>query len=419
MYNGEYDKESVTLKEELGRKRFDKENCEAILYTADYYFENKEVADTRVVKFVNNNGNTYHGILSGIRLGEKSPNNLDKYSSTDDFYGSGEFWCPETLVPDNEEENPCEIYIDGKCVNEKGLSEWEKEKELEAEEAATNEAIERRYKYEQEYDKRFEEIEESIENTTSDNVKNADNQILKSPPPPVIDGVSIQINGIDDLSVHEAKNYIDLVVKKVQENARKNLSSITVTKQEDGRIKLDYAIQHEKFERIRRITGYLVGTMDKWNNAKRAEESERVKHLAGEDNMDANDVREKNEALEKITNSAMDGKISWEEADKLYYAEHLKFGDFKEALFNLYSGNPSISEEQSLDFMKDVVKIYGTNSQKLNDAVTAVADFNGESYAGNLVKLLNNAKNTDEYRNALKAVQGKEQEHLVKQQNTM
>ena len=32
------------------------------------------------------------------------------------------------------------------------------------------------------------------------------------------------------------------------------------------------------FERIRRITGYLVGTMDKWNNAKRAEEHDRVKH---------------------------------------------------------------------------------------------------------------------------------------------
>ena len=32
------------------------------------------------------------------------------------------------------------------------------------------------------------------------------------------------------------------------------------------------------FERIRRITGYLVGTMDKWNDAKRAEEHDRVKH---------------------------------------------------------------------------------------------------------------------------------------------
>ncbi|MBR5312942.1 MAG: anaerobic ribonucleoside triphosphate reductase [Clostridia bacterium] len=32
------------------------------------------------------------------------------------------------------------------------------------------------------------------------------------------------------------------------------------------------------FERIRRITGYLVGTLDSFNNAKRAEEHDRVKH---------------------------------------------------------------------------------------------------------------------------------------------
>lgn len=33
-----------------------------------------------------------------------------------------------------------------------------------------------------------------------------------------------------------------------------------------------------KFERIRRITGYLVGTLDRFNNAKRAEEHDRVHH---------------------------------------------------------------------------------------------------------------------------------------------
>lgn len=33
-----------------------------------------------------------------------------------------------------------------------------------------------------------------------------------------------------------------------------------------------------KFERIRRITGYLVGGLDRWNNAKKQEESQRVKH---------------------------------------------------------------------------------------------------------------------------------------------
>ena len=33
------------------------------------------------------------------------------------------------------------------------------------------------------------------------------------------------------------------------------------------------------FTRIRRITGYLVGDMNKWNNAKRKEEADRVKHV--------------------------------------------------------------------------------------------------------------------------------------------
>ena len=32
------------------------------------------------------------------------------------------------------------------------------------------------------------------------------------------------------------------------------------------------------FDRIRRITGYLVGTLDRFNNGKRAEEADRVKH---------------------------------------------------------------------------------------------------------------------------------------------
>ena len=33
-----------------------------------------------------------------------------------------------------------------------------------------------------------------------------------------------------------------------------------------------------KFQRIRRITGYLVGTMERWNSAKAAEYYDRVKH---------------------------------------------------------------------------------------------------------------------------------------------
>ncbi len=36
--------------------------------------------------------------------------------------------------------------------------------------------------------------------------------------------------------------------------------------------------EHERFERIRRITGYLVGDMQRWNDAKTEEEKDRVKH---------------------------------------------------------------------------------------------------------------------------------------------
>lgn len=33
------------------------------------------------------------------------------------------------------------------------------------------------------------------------------------------------------------------------------------------------------FKRIRRVTGYLVGTLERFNNAKRAEEADRIKHV--------------------------------------------------------------------------------------------------------------------------------------------
>ena len=43
-------------------------------------------------------------------------------------------------------------------------------------------------------------------------------------------------------------------------------------------VELAYHYQQQPFHRIRRITGYLVGTLDRFNNAKRAEERDRLKH---------------------------------------------------------------------------------------------------------------------------------------------
>ena len=43
-------------------------------------------------------------------------------------------------------------------------------------------------------------------------------------------------------------------------------------------VDVKYTYDNVPFERIRRITGYLVGTVDRFNDAKRAEVEDRVKH---------------------------------------------------------------------------------------------------------------------------------------------
>lgn len=43
-------------------------------------------------------------------------------------------------------------------------------------------------------------------------------------------------------------------------------------------VDVQYKVSKVPFERIRRITGYLVGTTERWNNGKQAELKDRVKH---------------------------------------------------------------------------------------------------------------------------------------------
>ena len=59
-----------------------------------------------------------------------------------------------------------------------------------------------------------------------------------------------------------------------------------------------------KFERLRRITGYLVGTLDRWNDAKKAEEKARVKHCV---NSSINDA----ERLAALEVQAMEHNIAY------------------------------------------------------------------------------------------------------------
>ncbi|MBO7451517.1 MAG: hypothetical protein J6U54_14220 [Clostridiales bacterium] len=47
---------------------------------------------------------------------------------------------------------------------------------------------------------------------------------------------------------------------------------------DDDFIDIEYIFDDVPIQRVRRITGYLVGTVDRWNDAKRAELADRVKH---------------------------------------------------------------------------------------------------------------------------------------------
>ena len=89
----------------------------------------------------------------------------------------------------------------------------------------------------------------------------------------LIDG--IQVTASDELTEAELAAYVQ------RGRARYGRALISVELKPDGEyMDICYHTQKVPFERIRRITGYLVGTLDKWNDGKRAEEKDRVKHGA-------------------------------------------------------------------------------------------------------------------------------------------
>ena len=76
-----------------------------------------------------------------------------------------------------------------------------------------------------------------------------------------------------ELSEQEKQAYIDHIIEK---NGKKP-AHVEVTVDGDY-VDLKYYLEDIPFERIRRITGYLVGTLDRFNDGKKAEEHDRVKH---------------------------------------------------------------------------------------------------------------------------------------------
>lgn len=77
-----------------------------------------------------------------------------------------------------------------------------------------------------------------------------------------------------DISEAEVQAYVDR-----GRALHPNIKLIGITIVLDGEnADLSYEYDKKPFERIRRITGYLVGTLDRFNDAKRHEVEDRVKH---------------------------------------------------------------------------------------------------------------------------------------------
>lgn len=88
----------------------------------------------------------------------------------------------------------------------------------------------------------------------------------------IINGITV--NDCIGCTEKEIKAYIE----HVENTTDGAVTRLTIEAVENGDVRLDYVVIHRKFERIRRITGYLTGDLNTWNNAKKSEEHERVKH---------------------------------------------------------------------------------------------------------------------------------------------
>ncbi len=83
---------------------------------------------------------------------------------------------------------------------------------------------------------------------------------------------------VNVLKGNPGQKEIDAYVQyAIDANPGKLLTELDLTV--DGEyVDMTYHFGEVPFDRIRRITGYLVGTLDRFNNAKKAEVEDRVKH---------------------------------------------------------------------------------------------------------------------------------------------
>lgn len=82
-----------------------------------------------------------------------------------------------------------------------------------------------------------------------------------------------------EISAEEKAAYIEHIKERA---GRTDIESVLI-KLDGDFVDLEWHYTMPPFDRIRRITGYLVGTLDRFNDGKRAEEHDRVHHGYDED----------------------------------------------------------------------------------------------------------------------------------------
>ncbi len=77
------------------------------------------------------------------------------------------------------------------------------------------------------------------------------------------------------MSEKEMKAYVDRATTLYPE---KPITAMNIAIVDDENVDIEYHYDTTPFQRIRRVTGYLAGTLDRFNNAKQAEVRDRVTH---------------------------------------------------------------------------------------------------------------------------------------------
>lgn len=73
-------------------------------------------------------------------------------------------------------------------------------------------------------------------------------------------------------------DYIQSEIEQIEKEKNRVVTKVEITDNGDGTCTQRFWFQHQGFDRIRRITGYLVGDLNRFNDAKRREVEDRVKH---------------------------------------------------------------------------------------------------------------------------------------------